>query len=241
MVKSPEPEQFGIRSILANLRRNFLAGLVIIAPIGLTIYIVWTAVGVIDSWILPLIPERYHPSRYFLVDVRGIGLVIFIVFTLLVGYTMRGLIGRTILGWAEGIVDRTPIVRNVYNSIKQISETVVNQSSSSFEKACLIEYPRKGIWAIGFLSRPSKGAVQNQYNGNEQLIGIFLPTTPNPTSGFLLFVPKSDLIILDMTIEDAIKLVISAGLVYPPDGQNETNLLPDTTKHRAESQSNLRK
>ena len=230
-----------MKAIFANLRRNFLSGLVIIAPIGLTIYILWAAIGLIDSWVLPLIPERYRPSEYFPVDVRGIGLLIFIVFTLFVGYTMRGIVGRTILGWAERIVARTPIVRSVYNSIKQISETVVNQSASSFEKACLLEYPRKGIWAVGFLSRPSMGEVQSKHKGEDQLIGVFVPTTPNPTSGFLLFIPETDLIILDMSIEDAIRLVISAGLVYPPSKKLETKSTPDTTKRQVGTQSNPHK
>ncbi len=241
MVKKPRKKRSGIGAVFTSIRQSFLAGLVIIAPIALTIYIIWTAVGIIDSWVLPFIPARYNPTNYILVEIRGIGLIIFIVFTLLVGYSMKGLVGRTVLGWGERLVDRTPIVRNVYNSIKHISETVLSQSTSSFEKACLIEYPRKGIWAVAFLSRPTKGEIRKQSRGDSTLVGLFVPTTPNPTSGFLLFVPKSEIIVLDMTIEDAIKLVISAGIVYPPDKPDLLAPTPRATKHRAGNQSSRRR
>lgn len=210
-------------SFLGHLRANFLTGLVIVAPAALTIYIIWTAIGIIDSWVLPLIPDRYielySPEAYLGFDIRGIGVIIFLIFTLLVGYFMKGFIGRTTLKWGERLIDRTPVVRTVYNGLKHIAETVITQSSQSFEKACLIEYPRKGIWAIAFIARPAKGEIMHIYQGEDNLLGLFVPTTPNPTSGFFLMVPESDVHVLDMTIEDAVKLVISAGLVYPPNYQ----------------------
>jgi uncharacterized membrane protein len=122
--------------------------------------------------------------------------------------------------FAEGLVERTPVVRSIYSGIKQISETVFAQSERSFERACVIEYPRKGIWAIGFISTNTKGEIAGRGNGGRPMLSIFLPTTPNPTSGFLLFVPEEDVTVLDMTVEDAAKLVISAGLVYP-NGKDE--------------------
>lgn len=214
-------------SILARLRSNFLAGLIIVAPIGLTIWLIWTVVGWVDSWVWPFVPQAYHPEalvNYMLgrtpgnevtVNVRGVGVVIFLVFTVLVGWIGKGLIGRSFLGIGERIVDRMPVVRSIYNAVKQIAETVFSQRDTSFDKACLVEYPRKGIWAIAFISTNAKGEIEAKITDGEPVVTVFLPTTPNPTSGFLLFLPLRDVKPLDMTVEDAAKLVISAGLVYP--------------------------
>lgn len=217
-----------------GLRNNFLAGLVVVVPIAITIWLIWTFVGWIDSWVLPFVPAAYHPDalidRFFgdsawfkmlfgedvRVNVRGLGVVVFLIFTVLVGWITKGLIGRSFLSWGEGLVDRMPVVRSLYNGLKQIAETVFSQSTDTkFDKACLVEYPRKGIWAIAFISTKAKGEVDMRIPVAEDIISVFLPTTPNPTSGFLLFVPRHSVIELDMTVEDAAKLVISAGLVYP--------------------------
>jgi len=203
------------RRFFGRFRASFLTGLVVIAPIWLTVYFIWTFVGWIDSWVLPLVPGKYRPEQYIGVNLRGVGVFIFLVFTIIVGWVAKGFLGRSFLHWGEGVVDRMPVVRSVYNALKQIAETVFAQSDTSFEKACLVEYPRKGIWAIAFISIDAKGEVNSKIPRDEQIISVFLPTTPNPTSGFLLFVPKSDIIELDMSVEDAAKLVISAGLVYP--------------------------
>jgi uncharacterized membrane protein len=218
----------------SGLRNNFLAGLVVVVPIAITIWLIWTFVGWIDSWVLPFVPGKYHPdeliNRFFgdaawfkwifgeeevHVNVRGVGVVLFLLFTVLVGWITKGLIGRSFLNWAEGLVDRMPVVRSLYNGIKQIAETVFAQTETKFDKACLVEYPRKGIWAIAFVSTNAKGEIDRRIPVEEPVISVFLPTTPNPTSGFLLFVPQHSVIMLDMSVEDAAKLVISAGLVYP--------------------------
>ncbi len=147
---------------------------------------------------------------------RGIGVIIFLLFTIIVGWLAKGIIGRSFIRFAESLVERTPVVRSIYSGIKQISETIFAQSERSFETACLIEYPRKGIWALGFISTDAKGEIaQKSGSDGRDHVSVFLPTTPNPTSGFLLFVPRDDVIELEMTVEDAAKLVISAGLVYP--------------------------
>ncbi|MBV1867118.1 MAG: DUF502 domain-containing protein [Marinosulfonomonas sp.] len=203
------------RRILAGLRANFLTGLVVVAPVSLTIYLISTVVGWIDSWVLPFVPGNFRLDQYIGIDLRGAGVIVFLIFTIMVGWLAKGIIGRSFLGWAEGVVDRMPVVRSIYNGLKQIAETVFAQTDTSFEKACLVEYPRKGIWAIAFISTNAKGEVNKRIPVDEQLISVFLPTTPNPTSGFLLFVPKSDIMELSMSVEDAAKLVISAGLVYP--------------------------
>lgn len=220
------------RGLFARLRANFLTGLVVIAPVGLTIWLIWSVVGWIDGFVLPLVPDSYQPDRMLQdllgldpsvqINVRGIGVVIFLFFTVIVGWMAKGLIGRSFISFAEGLVERTPVVRSIYSGIKQISETVFAQSERSFEKACIIEYPRKGIWAIGFISTNTKGEIAGRGNDGSPMLSIFLPTTPNPTSGFLLFVPEDDVIILDMTVEEAAKLVISAGLVYPNGKEDDT-------------------
>lgn len=201
--------------LLARLRGSFLTGLVVIAPVGLTIWLIWSVVGWIDGVVLPLVPQTMRPEQYIGINLRGVGVIIFLMFTIIVGWIAKGIIGRSLIGFAEGLVNRMPVVRSVYSGIKQISETVFAQSESSFEKACLIQYPRRGIWAIGFISTTAKGEVSQRAETGGRLISVFVPTTPNPTSGFLLFFPEEDVIELDMTVEDAAKLVISAGLVYP--------------------------
>jgi len=200
----------------SSLRANFLTGMIVVAPVFLTFYLIWWFVGLIDSWVLPLVPEAYQPQPYLGINVAGYGVIIFLVFTIFVGAVAKGFIGRSLLNRAEKIVDRMPVVRSIYNGLKQIVETILSQSNSSFEKACLVEYPRRGIWAVAFVSTETKGEVLDKLPLEEQFLSVFLPTTPNPTSGFLLFVPRSDVIVLDLDVETAAKLVISAGLISPP-------------------------
>lgn len=233
-----DPETPRRPGLLARLRASFLTGLVVIAPVGLTIWLIWTVIGWIDGFVWPLVPGVWQPDsivNYWLgnprvvlengvpvpnpdwinVNVRGVGVIVFLLFTIFIGWIAKGYIGRSLIRWAESLVERTPVVRSIYSGIKQISETVFAQSERSFEKACLVEYPRRGIWAIGFVSTTTKGEVAARGNEGAPMLSIFVPTTPNPTSGFLLFFPADDVIELEMSVEDAAKLVISAGLVYP--------------------------
>ncbi|MEO0668070.1 MAG: DUF502 domain-containing protein [Pseudomonadota bacterium] len=234
-----DPETPRRPGLIARLRASFLTGLVVIAPVGLTIWLIWTVIGWVDGFVWPLVPTAWQPDsivNYWLgnprfvegpngttvanenwvnVNVRGVGVIVFLLFTVFVGWVAKGYIGRSLIRWAEHVVERTPVVRSIYSGIKQISETVFAQSERSFEQACLIEYPRKGIWAIGFISTTAKGEVSAKGGNTGELLSVFVPTTPNPTSGFLLFFPAEDVIPLEMSVEDAAKLVISAGLVYP--------------------------
>ena len=190
------------------MRSNFLTGLIIITPIALTIWLIWSVVGWIDARVWAIVPDAYQPHRYIQTlyniqiseqyDIPGIGLVVFLVFTIFVGWMGKGFVGRSLIRWAESEVNRMPVVRSVYSGAKQIAETVLNKKNNSFDKACLIEYPRKGIWAIGFVSTKARGEIANLSPEGKELISIFVPTTPNPTSGFLLFFPSTDIRELDM-------------------------------------------
>ncbi len=211
----PLSEHMPKPGLLARLRSSFLTGIVVILPIGLTIWLIWTLAGWVDGVVLPLVPQTFQPEKYIGINLRGVGIIFFLVFTIIVGWIAKGLIGRSLLRYAESWVDQLPFVRSIYAGAKQIAETVFNQQDRSFEKACLVQYPRTDIWAIGFVSTEAKGEVATRAQTGSTLMSVFVPTTPNPTSGFLLFFPKEDVIELDMTVEDAAKLVISAGLVYP--------------------------
>lgn len=214
------------RNLLAAFRANFLTGLVVVLPVGLTIWLIWNIVGWIDGWVLPLIPGYWRPDAVIErwlgyaapVQVRGVGVVLFLVFTILVGWIAKGLIGRSLITWGERVVDRMPFVRSIYTGLKQIAETVFSQGEAKFDRACLVEYPRKGMWGVGFVSTAAKGEIAEKIPVEDEILTVFLATTPNPTSGFLLYVPRRDVIMLErIGIEDAAKLIISAGLVYPPD------------------------
>ncbi|MEM9970831.1 MAG: DUF502 domain-containing protein, partial [Pseudomonadota bacterium] len=198
------------RGLFSGFRASFLTGLVVIAPIGLTLWLIWTVAGWVDGFVLPFVPAWLRPDQYIGLNIRGIGVFVFLVFTVMVGWMAKGLIGRSLLSWAESAVQNLPVVRSIYNGLKQIAETVFAQSETSFDKACLVEYPRKGIWAVAFISTSAKGEIDEKIEQQTDKTAVFLPTTPNPTSGFLLFVPTRDVIPLDMSVEDAAKLVISA-------------------------------
>ncbi len=216
---SPE---HGKRGLMASLRGNFLAGLAVIAPGVLTIWLVWNVITWIDGIVLNFIPNRFHPQTMIGWDIPGVGVVVFLIFTLVMGYFTKGLIGRTLVGWGERIVETMPVIRSIYNAVKQIAETVIARKTPSFERACLVQYPRKGMWAVAFISTATRGEVGEHLAEEGEMVSIFLPSTPNPTTGFLLFLPRADVIELDMPIEDAAKLVISAGLVYPESRKTRT-------------------
>lgn len=210
------------RSILGALRASFLTGLVVVLPVGLTIYVVWGVIGYIDGWILPLIPAPWQPEalmrHYFGPDVffpvRGLGVVVFLLFTALIGWMARGLIGRSVVRTAEDYVDRVPLVRSVYSGLKQITETFFAKQEKSFERTCLVEFPRPGSWAVGMVSAAPRGEIAARLPQGEDMVAVFLGLTPL-TSGLVLFVPAREVIFLDMKTDDAVKLVVSAGLVYP--------------------------
>ena len=201
--------------IVTRLRNYLIAGVLVTAPIGLTVYFSWAFIAWIDDRVMPLIPLRYHPETYLPFSVPGIGLIVVLAGLILIGALTASILGRTFVHISERILNRMPIIRGIYATIKQVFETVLSHQSDAFRQVVMIEYPRRGLWALAFLTGPTVGEVQNLTR--ERVLNIFLPTTPNPTSGFLLFVPQEDVVVLDMTVEEGIKMVMSGGIVTPPD------------------------
>ena len=202
-----------------RMRAYLLTGLLVTAPAAITIYLAWIFIGFVDSRVTPLIPAKYNPETYLPFALPGLGLIVLALTLMLIGALTAGFFGRLWIKLSEQLLNRMPVIRSVYNAVKQIFETVLAQQSSAFREAVLVEYPRRGIWAIAFITGRTEGEVQNITE--EECTNIFLPTTPNPTSGFLLFVPKKDLVSLSMSVEEAIKMVISGGIVTPPDRRPE--------------------
>jgi uncharacterized membrane protein len=234
---TPEPVRQTRRSALSHRLRNyFLTGLVLVAPVFVTLWIIWFLVGWVDGLIKPLIPRQYNPDNYLPFPVPGFGLLVGLIALTLIGALTANLVGRTLVAFGERLLDRMPLVRTIYRGSKQIFETVFSGSAKQFQRAGLIEYPRRGLWAVVFVATSARGEIAARIDDSgEEVLSVFLPTTPNPTSGFLLYVKASDIILLDMTIEEAAKLVISAGLVapdYPPKAM-------DIAARRQPARSNL--
>lgn len=218
-------------SLFSRLRTYFFAGVLVTAPIGITLYLAWLIIDFIDNRVTPLIPARYNPETYLPFSIPGLGLIVAGVVLTIIGAFTAGLVGRWLVSLSERLMARMPVIRNVHSALKQILETVLAQQSKAFRQVVLIEYPRRGIWAIGFLTGDTVGEVQNLTE--DDTLNVFLPTTPNPTSGFLLFVPREDCHVLSMTVEEGIKMVVSGGIVTPPDrrpkDERETPRIPAAT------------
>ena len=222
------------------LRRWFLAGLLVSAPILLTGYITWLLVNLIDGYAASLIPKNLNPQNYVSFPLPGIGIVVGGAVIIFIGFLTTNLFGTTMIKIGERILGRLPVVRSVYGATKQIMETVMASQSDAFREVVLIEYPRRGIWAIGFVTGSTKGEVQNM--SSENLINVFVPTTPNPTSGFLLFFPRDDTISLDMGVEEAVKMVVSGGIVTPDDPRANRKSVPlKAAKAKASSKKTIKK
>jgi uncharacterized membrane protein len=215
MTEQPEhsPTPAHKKGLLLWLRNSFLTGIAVAAPIGATIWVVVSFINFVDRTVIPLIPAKFNPESYIPFELPGLGLVIAIVGLTFLGALAANIFGRTLIGFGESLLRRVPFVSNLYEAVKQIIHTIVTGSEKSFQDAVLIEYPRKGLWAIGFITADAKGEVAGLLSND--CVAVFVPTTPNPTSGFLLYEKRKNLRDLEMSVEDAAKLVISAGLVYP--------------------------
>ncbi|RFB95498.1 hypothetical protein B5K11_11295 [Rhizobium leguminosarum bv. trifolii] len=202
--------------VATRLRNNFLAGLIICAPIAITIWLTWTFIHWSDSWVRPYIPARWNPESYLNFAIPGFGLLTAVVLITVVGFLGKNLIGQSIVRFGESVVQRMPLVRTIYRSVKQIFETVLKEQANSFKKVGLIEYPGPGLWALVFIATDAKGEIASKFNAmGQDMVAVFLPPTPVPTAGFLVFVPREKIVLLDMSPEDAAKFLISGGLVAP--------------------------
>jgi uncharacterized membrane protein len=200
-------------SLMARLRAYFFAGILITAPISLTLYIAWLLINFIDAKVNNLLPGDYSPSHYLPVNIPGLGLVIAIALLTLIGWVTAGIFGRLFLSISEAILRRMPVVRSIYAWVKQIFETVFHERASPFREVVLIEFPRKGLWRVGFVTGRTPGTTQDIVPGG--LVNVFLPGTPNAASGFLVLVPIADIYRVDLTTEEALKLVVSGGIATP--------------------------
>jgi len=198
---------------LARLRRYLLTGILVTAPITITVYLTYIFLTYVDSKVGRVLPEDWYEALYGHTTIPGLGLVIVIAFFIVVGWLATNFLGRIFIRLSEYIVDKMPVVRSLYGAIKQIFETIMASQSSAFREVVMLEYPRKGIWSIGFVTGTSEGEVQS--HTEKETVNVFVPTTPNPTSGYLLFVPKTELKYLEMSVEEGVKLVVSAGIISP--------------------------
>jgi uncharacterized membrane protein len=199
----------------ARLRGYFLTGLIIVGPVAITIYVVWWFINLVDAWVKPLIPTTYLPETYLPFNVPGLGLIVGIIGLMVIGALTANLFGRTIVSYGEMMLDRMPVVRGVYRLLKQIFQTIFSKSGSSFKRVGVIEFPRKGLYALVFVSGDPPAEVKEKLGNGEALMTVFMPNAPNPTTGFVIFMPAKDVTLLDMPIEDGAKMVVSAGLVAP--------------------------
>ena len=195
------------------IKRYFITGLLIWVPLAITAWVLSLVVGTMDQS-LRLLPEAVHPHTLFGFDIPGAGVILTLVAILLTGLLGANFIGQRLVVWWERLLARIPVVNSIYNSVKQVSDTLFSSSGQAFRKALLVQYPREGSWTIAFLTGAPGGDVVNHLAG--EYVSVYVPTTPNPTSGFFLMLPKRDVIELDMSVDEALKYIISMGVVAPP-------------------------
>lgn len=213
-MSDPFPASFR-RSLGARLRYWFFTGLIVFGPVAVTAYIVWWVIGTVDNWVQPWFPRSLSPDAYLSFHVPGFGLVIAIAGLTLLGFLTANIVGRSLVRLGEAMLDRTPLVRGVHKGLKQVFETIFSQSGSQFRKVGLVEFPIKGSWSIVFVSSAPAEVVAGVLPGGKPMISVFLPCTPNPTTGFYFYIPADDVIELPISPDDAAKLIMSAGLIQP--------------------------
>ena len=200
-------------SLAIKVRKHFISGVLVTTPLIVTGYLVWWIITTIDAKVKHLLPREIQLSNYLPFEVPGVGMVVVFLGLTLIGALAKGFLGKYLLKFSEDILGKMPVVRGIYGATKQIAQAVLEQDSTSFKEVGMIEYPRKGIWSLCFITGGTKGEVQTKTDN--AVVNVFVPTTPNPTSGFLLFIPREEIIILEMTVEEGIKMVVSAGIVTP--------------------------
>ncbi len=216
--------------VAARLRTYFLTGLVVAGPLAVTVWLIWSIVTWVDGIMRPLIPEAYRPETYLPWPIPGTGLIIAIAALMLLGFLTANFVGRTLVRWGEGLLNRMPIVRPIYKTMKQVFEALFSKSGSSFRQVGLVEFPAPGMWSLVFLSQPPSGDLLEKLPQGEH-VSAFMPCTPNPTTGFFFYVLRKDLIVLDISVENAMSLLISAGMVQPDaDAQKKLAALAATAR-----------
>jgi uncharacterized membrane protein len=200
--------------IISRIRTYFLTGLVVAGPVAVTLWLVWWFVTWVDGLVRPLFPVAYRPETYLPVKIPGLGLIIVFVALTLLGFLTANLIGRKLVEVGENILSRMPIVRPIYRTAKQIFQTLFSKSESSFRKVALVEFPSPGMWSLVFLTQSPTEQIAGRLPATEH-VSAFMPCTPNPTTGFFFYVPKSGVIELDITVEQAMTVIMSAGIVQP--------------------------
>src|ERR1700751_879439 len=217
-VAEPVAHSFGSR-----VRTYFLTGLVVGGPVLITIYLTWSFVTWVDALVRPFIPIAYRPETYLPVKIPGLGLIIAFIGLTMLGFLTANLVGRTLFEFGEKILERMPIVRPVYRGLKQVFETLFSKSGSTFRKVGLVEFPAPAMWSLVFLSAPPGSDITARLPSQEEHVSVFMPCTPNPTTGFFFFVPRREVIELDIPVEAAAKLIMTAGMIQP--GVNDQNRL----------------
>jgi uncharacterized membrane protein len=202
-------------SIGSRIRNYFLTGLIVAGPVAITVWLTWTIVNWVDDVVRPFIPVAYRPESYLPGKIPGTGLIIALIALTLLGFLTANLVGRTLVEAGERILDRMPLVRSIYKGLKQVFETLFSQSGSSFRTVGLIEFPSPGMWSLVFMSQPPSEEITSVLPNKEEHVSVFMPCTPNPTTGFFFYVPRSAVIELDIPVEAAAKLIMSAGLIQP--------------------------
>jgi uncharacterized membrane protein len=200
--------------LAARFRNYLFAGILITAPISITLYVTWSIVTWVDDVVARVFPAHYNPSTYMPFGLPGLGLVMLVVALTVIGFLTANFLGRRLLAIGERILGRMPFIRSVYSAIKQIFETVLQDKSTAFREVVLLEFPRTGAWTLGLVIGRTEGEIRDKLP--EDLMTVYVPTAPNPTSGYVLFVPHADAIRLEMSVEDALKMIVSGGLVTPP-------------------------
>jgi uncharacterized membrane protein len=206
-----------IKKIKKSIKAVFLTGLIAVIPAGVTIYVLYLIIKLMNN-LVRFVPARYHPDQLLPFHIPGLGVIITLILIFTIGLVTRSYLGKKLAILGDRMVRRIPLVRGIYNALKQFVDAVFSDKGQSFKKAVLIEYPRKGLYSIAFVTGVSRGEVQAKTL--QRCVNVFVPTTPNPTSGFYIMVPEGDMITLDMTVEEAFTLIISGGIVSPEDIQH---------------------
>lgn len=217
-----------------TLKTYFFTGILVTAPVAITLYVAWKLITYIDSRVTAFIPAQYNPNELLPYGIPGLGVVLLLVFFTLIGMLTANFIGQALIKTGYRLINHMPLISGLYNAIRKILETLIgNGKNKAFRQPVLIEYPRKGLWTIAFITGPVYEPITRKLKTD--LIGVYVPTTPNPTSGFFIYVPKKDAIMLDISVEEALKLIISTGIINPPVKKGRRRTKKEETPQKEES------